>query len=67
MRVLSQLAAGASAVDLRRLFLFTDNQPAIINEGVRPLDAPTAASSPANPMPLTRYGRLAERLAHNRP
>jgi hypothetical protein len=64
-RVLSQLAANASALGLQRLFLFTDNTHAVTAvDRLDPLFAPKASASPSRPMPLTDYGQLVARLAN---
>lgn len=65
-RSLSQLVAGASSVNLQRLFLFTDNAPKILGpDGLRPLYEPGAHSSPSASMPLTEYGQIVAKLTSN--
>ncbi|MGI8412182.1 MAG: glycosyl hydrolase [Solirubrobacteraceae bacterium] len=63
--VLRALAARASALDLQRVFLYTNGERAAINDGLRPLYDPGAKSGPSKSMALTDYGRLVKKLAHN--
>ena len=63
--VVEELAAAAQSLKLQHLFWFTANDGVSVSDGLDPLYAPTASSSPYGPMPLSDLGQLVSNLVNN--
>lgn len=62
-QILGELVAAAPSLDLQRVFYFTDNDPRVTSQGLKPLYDPSATSSPSSAMPLTDLGQVVAGIA----